>query len=402
MKNSILALSQIALYLLILLFFIVFSVDFSVWFFEPADGVIVSFLLCSYFIFLFFFLKTHAVKRLSVGWLAEIALPKMLAFLVLITATVLVSVVFSTLFGTAYEWYFLKIILLLPVLLLFLLFHLYIMDSRLGVQKDDYWSFGMALLKHKAWHAIEHGHFFRMLLLKAFFVPFMYLIIFQITATLLHTSLPQSARSWFYFIFLLGLAFDVVVAFIGYVFTGKMFNNSLLDVERRWEGWIFCLICYPPFNEFLRIIQHNVSLSSLNWAGELNWLYYLWGGVLSASWVVYWWSTLAFGLRFSNLSWRGLVQSGPYYWTRHPAYLSKNIYWWLCLLPLLPSHPFWESLSLVLGLLATSLIYYGRAMAESRHCCQFADYVNYSQQVALRQKKLFSRVFGIQSKTEAQ
>jgi hypothetical protein len=50
---------------------------------------------------------------------------------------------------------------------------------------------------------------------------------------------------------------------------------------------------------------------------------------------VYAWATVAFGLRFSNLTHRGILTHGPYRWTKHPAYLSKNLFWWLSALPLL-------------------------------------------------------------------
>jgi protein-S-isoprenylcysteine O-methyltransferase Ste14 len=44
---------------------------------------------------------------------------------------------------------------------------------------------------------------------------------------------------------------------------------------------------------------------------------------------IYAWATVAFGLRFSNLTYRGVLTNGPYAFTRHPAYLSKNAFWWM-------------------------------------------------------------------------
>src|SRR3546814_19568298 len=59
------------------------------------------------------------------------------------------------------------------------------------------------------------------------------------------------------------------------------------------------------------------------------------GIVLVLLTAVYAWATVAFGLRFSNLPHRGILTHGPYAWTKHPAYLSKNLFWWLATMPFL-------------------------------------------------------------------
>src|SRR3546814_20885855 len=56
-------------------------------------------------------------------------------------------------------------------------------------------------------------------------------------------------------------------------------------------------------------------------------LQWLLGGWLVLLTAIYAWATVAFGLRFSNLTHRGILTHGPYRWTRHPAYLSKNLFW---------------------------------------------------------------------------
>jgi hypothetical protein len=50
---------------------------------------------------------------------------------------------------------------------------------------------------------------------------------------------------------------------------------------------------------------------------------------------IYAWATVAFGFRFSNLTHRGILTHGPYAWTKHPAYVSKNLFWWCAVLPFL-------------------------------------------------------------------
>ena len=96
-----------------------------------------------------------------------------------------------------------------------------------------------------------------------------------------------------------------------------------------------------------------------------------------------------FGIRFSNLTHRGIITSGPYRWTKHPAYISKNISWWLISIPFLPpdgSVLTALKLSVMLGLV--NLIYYLRAVTEERHLMQDPVYREYSEYI--RQHGLFS------------
>ena len=62
---------------------------------------------------------------------------------------------------------------------------------------------------------------------------------------------------------------------------------------------------------------------------------WVWGTVLVVLTAIYAWATVAFGLRFSNLTYRGVLTNGPYRFTKHPAYLAKNTFWWLETLPFL-------------------------------------------------------------------
>ena len=58
---------------------------------------------------------------------------------------------------------------------------------------------------------------------------------------------------------------------------------------------------------------------------------------------VYAWATVAFGFRFSNLTHRGILTHGPYAWTKHPAYVSKNLFWWCAVLPFLATSGSWST-----------------------------------------------------------
>ncbi len=83
---------------------------------------------------------------------------------------------------------------------------------------------------------------------------------------------------------------------------------------------------------------------------------------------IYAWATFAFGIRFSNLTYRGVLTNGPYRWTRHPAYLSKNLFWWLSAMPfLVTTGSLLEAVRNTVFLGVISAIYYWRARTEEAH-----------------------------------
>lgn len=95
---------------------------------------------------------------------------------------------------------------------------------------------------------------------------------------------------------------------------------------------------------------------------------WLWGGTLVFLTAIYAWATLAFGLRFSNLTYRGVLTNGPYRFTRHPAYVSKNLFWWLSVLPfLVSSGSIVDMIRNTFFLGCVSAIYFWRAKTEEAH-----------------------------------
>jgi protein-S-isoprenylcysteine O-methyltransferase Ste14 len=81
----------------------------------------------------------------------------------------------------------------------------------------------------------------------------------------------------------------------------------------------------------------------------------------------YAWATVAFGIRFSNLTYRGVLTNGPYRFTKHPAYLSKNLYWWLASLPILTTTGWVDGVRNTVLLGVISAVYFWRAKTEERH-----------------------------------
>jgi len=115
------------------------------------------------------------------------------------------------------------------------------------------------------------------------------------------------------------------------------------------------------------------------WLGGLPSLLAATGAALVALTAIYAWSTMAFGMRFSNLTHRGILTHGPYAWSRHPAYLSKNLFWWLSTLPLLSTGSIVDATRATLLLGVVSGVYYWRARTEERHLSADPDYRAYSE-----------------------
>ena len=95
---------------------------------------------------------------------------------------------------------------------------------------------------------------------------------------------------------------------------------------------------------------------------------WIWAGLLVMFTGIYAWATFAFGIRFSNLTYRGVLTNGPYRFTRHPAYISKNLFWWFSVMPFLVtnSNPV-DAIRNTFFLLCVNGIYYWRAKTEETH-----------------------------------
>ena len=165
-------------------------------------------------------------------------------------------------------------------------------------------------------------------------------------------------------------------------------------------GWTAALICYPPFllmGSGGPIDYHQNTGDWAFWTDGHLVLQALIGTVLVILTCFYAWGTVAFGLRFSNLTHRGIVTNGPFRFTRHPAYFSKNLFWWLFSMPFLATS---DSLVDVVRncalLAATNAVYYWRARTEERHLLAdptYRAYYEWSEQHALV-PRLFNRLRG--------
>ena len=144
-------------------------------------------------------------------------------------------------------------------------------------------------------------------------------------------------------------------------------------------GWIVALACYPPFWPAVSFyLRYDTGYAWGAWLAYHPYLYVVWGTAILALEAVYVWATVIFGAHFSNLTNRGIITNGPYRFTKHPAYIAKNLTWWMIAVPFLPRDNLWDTLPRCAMLLGVNFIYYMRAKTEEWHLARDPDYVRYA------------------------
>ena len=248
------------------------------------------------------------------------------------------------------------------------------LDRRLVNPRDGTWHFGALLIGREAFDREEVWKHLRAWAVKGFFCAFMISILPGGFAAIVTLDLgtvagdPVGIARWLTELLFL---IDVQIAMVGYLLTMRPLDAQIRSANPYLGGWVAALICYPPF-----ILMGGGGVLDYH-PGTSDWAYWLegrpvllalWGGGLVCLTAIYAWATVAFGLRFSNLTYRGVLTNGPYRFTRHPAYLSKNLFWWCATLPFLVTtgSPV-DAIRNTVVLALVSAVYYWRAKTEEKH-----------------------------------
>ena len=180
---------------------------------------------------------------------------------------------------------------------------------------------------------------------------------------------------------------DVALAWCGYVTSSRWVDNQTLSVEPTMLGWVVCLICYPPFQMFLGLYYGAPNERDI-FNIQIPWLVTIFSTMMLLSYFIYMWTTLTFGVRFSNLTHRGIIRSGPFKYIRHPAYASKNFAWWCIMFPSIiynmTHNGFAIAITQTLGLVLMTWVYYWRAITEEKHLLADRQYREYCDHVKYR------------------
>ncbi|HVF93222.1 MAG TPA: DUF1295 domain-containing protein [Sphingomonas sp.] len=255
----------------------------------------------------------------------------------------------------------------------------FLVEPRDGAWHVGAWLSGQPEVDRNAIHA-----HLRSWGVKAFFLAFMLAIvppgfgefIRTDTTALLHD--PVALAQW---LITLMFTLDVAFATVGYVLTMRPLDAHIRSANPHAAAWMAALICYPPFILMEAggpLDYHPGTADWTHWFAGHPVVLAAWGAVLVALTAVYASATVAFGLRFSNLTHRGILTHGPYAISRHPAYLSKNLFWWLATLPVLTLGSAADAMRATLLLGVVSGVYYWRARTEERHLGADPDYRAYS------------------------
>jgi protein-S-isoprenylcysteine O-methyltransferase Ste14 len=267
---------------------------------------------------------------------------------------------------------------------------------RVVADDDPYLMLGRVLARQVAVGAVWpvlRVHFLGWTI-KAFFLPLMVVYLGREAVAVGNAWRVVSAdyMRLYQFCYELSIFVDLLFCVVGYTLTLRALDSHIRSVEPTTMGWVAALACYQPFYSI-------VGTYYLNYEGDLYWDNWLapypllracWGTTIIVLLAVYALSTVAFGLRFSNLTHRGIVTGGPYRFVRHPAYLSKNASWWLISVPFVSQAGSLEALRHCALLLLLNLLYVLRAWTEERHLSRDPVYRDYSAWIARR--GLFARL----------
>jgi len=239
-------------------------------------------------------------------------------------------------------------------------------SSRQQDPHDDYWSLGRAVLglSHDRQAVID------LLLswgIKLLFAPMMgsYLInaganLGQFDWSTWFANPDTVYRGVWRFV-----AFcDLIVGATGYLLTLRVFGTHIRHVSRDPVEWAVTLACYWPL---WPIVYAQIGhYSDSQWHtfmenGGLVW--WTWVVLLIVVKVAWLFSGLAHGIRFSNLTHRGIITTGLFRWFVHPSYTLKTTMWWLLYLPMLHGD---LAVSHTLSLLFVTWLYWMRGKTEER------------------------------------
>ena len=213
---------------------------------------------------------------------------------------------------------------------------------------------------------------FLFMLVKFFFLPTMADFFFNN-----FESFKGAFKNFQFYAFGLNLIFliDTFIFLFGYAFEFSFLRNIVKSVEPTLFGWLVALICYPPFNSYAgKFVPWGANDHVYFWNSTSTIII---RGILLLLLLIYLSASISLGAKASNLTNRGIVTKFPYSMVRHPAYVSKNIAWWITILPVI-------SIKFAAGMFFWTIIYFFRAITEEKHLRSDGNYKRYCQKVKFR------------------
>lgn len=179
---------------------------------------------------------------------------------------------------------------------------------------------------------------------------------------------------------------DVLVFTVGYLVELPGLDNRIRSVDPTLLGWAAALICYAPFNIVVGTFLGPPGNDFPRF--DNSGLHFTLNFLLLALMAVYTSASVALGFKASNLTHRGIVSRGPYRIVRHPAYVCKNMAWWIGSIPIISAafqRSEWDGVQALASVVGWSLLYVLRAVTEEDHLRGVdGEYAQYAAKVRYR------------------
>ena len=297
-----------------------------------------------------------------------------------------------------YDVAFLYLLLLLPAYILIGWIYIAEVDCRMMDPRDGLWQAGNTLRGN--WRETDRKVLFsycKSVMLRVFFLPVM---LGYMTGNVQHvidgnndfadtllqhlSHSPSLAIMQFFLIIYFFLAcIDTLFAITGYLMTFRPLDSHIRSTEPTLLGWVVCIMCYYPFWEILFATFLFEKFYSnpewYIWFNEYPVLLAIWGPLVIIGMGLEALTTLTFGIRFSNLTYRGLITTGTFRLSKHPQYIFKMLNRFCCFVPFL-------SLDGYIGVVQNTgifamicFVYYLRAKTEETHLSRYPEYVEYAK-----------------------
>ena len=317
---------------------------------------------------------------------------------------------------------------MLPLLLIYIFvgwIYMTEFDTRFKYPYDAYWHVGNLLAGRfeNCDRSVLFSHL-RSLILRAYFIPVM------LAYTAMNTDLLINGHEDYvgaYFADIEGgsglvllkfivmayfflAVMDVLFAALGYLVMLRVLDSHIRSTDSTFLGWFICIVCYYPFWEvvvistFLTDFYNNPEWHV--WFEGMPVMIGIWGTLVLAGIFFESLTTLTFGIRFSNLTYRGLMSTGLFRLTKHPQYVSKMLNRFFFYVPFLSMAGFYGSFKTMMMFCALCFVYYLRAKTEENHLSRYPEYVTYAYWVnehgMFRHLTKYAPFFGVfrrQSKT---
>ncbi len=271
-----------------------------------------------------------------------------------------------------------------PLLALLAIPYIAWVDRRMEQPEDGLYHMGLLLVGR--WTQMDGrmvGEHLKAWTVKAFFLPLMATFLLSNAESLMQFNYkPQDYKDFHRIAYHWMFSLDLLFACTGYVMTFRPLRTQIYSAEPTVLGWVVCLICYAPFWGGLfygQYFHYDNDFYWHDWTEDAPTLHMIWGMAILLCLFIYAWASIAFGYRFSNITYRGLITGGPYRLTKHPAYVFKCTSWWLISIPFIITDSWEDALRNSLLLAGVCGIYYLRARTEENHLSNYPEYIAYAE-----------------------